>query len=75
MEHRVNLTAEAEDQLRALAEAKRLDADSVLQEILDEYLSDLRASMEADEVYARYLEGKEKTITLEEMEKRFGMEG
>jgi ABC-type phosphate transport system auxiliary subunit len=47
----------------------------VLQEILDEYLSDLRASMEADEVYARYLEGKEKTITLEEMEKRFGMEG
>lgn len=38
----------------------------------EEQADDERASREADEVYQRYLDGEEGTVTQEEMERKFG---
>jgi predicted DNA-binding protein len=73
MNHTIAIPSEAEALLASLAQARRVSADQLLAEIIDEHLVEMALSQEADEVYARYLAGEEETISLDVLEKKLGM--
>lgn len=74
MNHTISLDPKVEQRLLVLARKRRLTPDQLLQELVDEQFLELAASDEADDVYARYLAGEESTVSMEELEKRIGME-
>jgi RHH-type transcriptional regulator, rel operon repressor / antitoxin RelB len=70
----IRLPAEIEKRLAKLAKRTGRTKSFYAREAILEHLDDLEDIYLADQVYARYLKGEEKTISLEESMKRLGID-
>jgi RHH-type transcriptional regulator, rel operon repressor / antitoxin RelB len=70
----IRLPAEIEKRLEKLAKRTGRTKSFYAREAILEHLDDLEDIYLADQVYARYLKGEEKTISLEESMKRLGID-
>ena len=70
----IRLPAEIEKRLEKLAKRTGRTKSFYAREAILEHLDDLEDIYLADQVYARYLRGEEKTISLEESMKRLGID-
>ena len=69
----IRLPASIEKRLERLAKRTGRTKSFYAREAILQHLEDLEDVYEAEQAYARYLKGKEKTIPLEEVMKRLGM--
>jgi RHH-type rel operon transcriptional repressor/antitoxin RelB len=70
----IRLPASIEKRLERLAKRTGRTKSYYAREAILEHLDDLEDIYLAEQVYARYLKGKEKTIPLEEAMKRHGID-
>ena len=70
----IRLPADIEKRLERLAKRTGRTKSFYAREAILEHLDDLEDIYLADQVYARYLKGEEKTISLEESMKRLGID-
>jgi RHH-type rel operon transcriptional repressor/antitoxin RelB len=70
----IRLPAEIEKRLERLAKRTGRTKSFYAREAIIEHLDDLEDIYLADQVYARYLRGEEKTISLKESIKRLGFD-
>ena len=69
----IRLPVNIEKRLERLAKRTGRTKSFYARETILQHLEDLEDVYEAEQAYARYLKGKEKTIPLEEVMKRLGM--
>ena len=69
----IRLPVNIEKRLERLAKRTGRTKSFYAREAILQHLEDLEDVYEAEQAYARYLKGKEKTILLEEVMKRLGM--
>ena len=69
----IRLPAAIEKRLERLAKRTGRTKSFYAREAILQHLEDLEDIYLADQVYARYLKGEEKTVSLEEAMKRLGM--
>jgi RHH-type rel operon transcriptional repressor/antitoxin RelB len=70
----IKLSEEAYERLKSLAEAKGQSADDLMATAVLEYLEDLEDLARAEEVMRDIEAGRTKTYTLEEVERRLGLD-
>jgi len=70
----IRLPADIEKRLEKLAKRTGRTKSFYAREAILQHLEDLEDIYLADQVYARYLKGEEKTISLEESMKRLGID-
>ena len=71
----VELSPETESRLRQLAERTGQSTAVVLDRLVAEHLDDLADAYLAEEAWAEHLASGEPTISLEQLEKKLGLEG
>ena len=71
----VQLPEELEERLETLARQAGRDKNTVVQEALSSYLEDLEDLLEAERRVADIQAGRVKTVPLEQVMKRYGVEG
>jgi predicted DNA-binding protein len=64
-----------EKRLVEFADHQGLSPEQLIQEAVIEYLAELNTAEDAEAAYQRYLAGEEKTLSLEDIEKRLDLEG
>ena len=69
----IRLPAEIEKRLEKLAKRTGRTKSFYAREAILEHLDDLEDIYLAEQAYARYLKGEEKTVPLEDVMKRLGM--
>ena len=69
----IRLPVNIEKRLERLAKRTGRTKSFYAREAILQHMEDLEDVYEAEQAYARYLKGKEKTILLEEVMKRLGM--
>lgn len=70
----IKLPEEAYERLKSLAEAKGQSADDLITTAVLEYLEDLEDLARAEEVMRDIEAGRSKTYTLDEVERRLGLD-
>ena len=51
------------------------DSDQLIKDVVSEYLAEQADIEQADAAYSRYLAGQEGTVSLDDLEKRLGLDG
>jgi predicted DNA-binding protein len=64
-----------ERELTHLAAREGKNLEQLVQDVMSEYLEEQADIEAANAAYDRYLAGQEKTISLDELERRLGLEG
>jgi len=73
--HTITFDAQTEQRLSELARHEGKQPDELIRELVEDYLEEQADAAAAEAAYQRYLAGEEKTLTLEEMEKRLDLAG
>jgi RHH-type transcriptional regulator, rel operon repressor / antitoxin RelB len=71
----IRLSPETEARLEALAKRTGRTKSYFAREAINEHIGDLEALYIAEERYSDILEGKSDTVPLEEVMKRYGLDG
>lgn len=70
----IQLPEEAYERLKSLAEAKGQSPTDFMSEALLEYIEDLEDVIRAEEIMRKIESGESRTYTLEEVERRLGLD-
>jgi RHH-type rel operon transcriptional repressor/antitoxin RelB len=70
----IQLPEEAYERLRSLAEAKGQSPTDFMSKAILEYLEDIEDVMRAEEIMRKIEAGESRTYTLEEVERRLGLD-
>lgn len=73
--HSIQFDPRTERELDRLADKTGRSADDLIAEAVREFLEEQGDMMAADAAYDRYLAGEEKTVSLDELGRRLGLEG
>lgn len=73
--HSIQFDPRTERELDRLAGKTGRSADDLIAEAVREFLEEQGDMMAADAAYDRYLAGEEKTVSLDELGRRLGLEG
>jgi len=73
--HSIQFDPRTERELDRLAGKTGRSADDLIAEAVREFLEEQSDMAAADEAYDRYLAGEEKTVSLDELGRRLGLEG
>ena len=73
--HNIQFDPQTELALSRQAALAGKDADQLIRDLVSEFLAEQAVTEEADAAYSRYLAGQEKTVALDELEQRLGLEG
>ena len=71
----IQLPEEAYERLKSLAEAKGQSATDFMSKKLLEYLEDVEDVARAEEIMRKIESGESRTYTLDEVERRLGLDG
>jgi predicted DNA-binding protein len=72
--HTLQFDTHTEQTLNQLATRAGKETDEFIKDVISEYLEEQGGVIEADAAYTRYLAGEEKTVSLDELERRLGLE-
>ena len=73
--HTIQFDAHTEATLTQLSAMTGKDSDQLIKEVVSEYLAEQADNEQANAAYSRYLAGQEGTVSLDDLEKRLGLEG
>lgn len=73
--HTIELDLHTEAALTQLAAMAGKDSDQLIKDVVSEYLAEQADIEQANAAYSRYLAGQEGTVSLDDLEKRLGLEG
>ena len=73
--HTIQFDAHTEATLTQLAAMAGKDSDQLIKDVVSEYLAEQADIEQANAAYSRYLAGQEGTVSLDDLEKRLGLEG
>lgn len=74
MTHTIEFDPGTEQALTRLAASAGKDADQLIREAVSDFLRDQDDADAGDAAYSRYLSGQEKTVSLDDLERRLGLE-
>ena len=72
--HTIQFDPQTEQALSQFAAVAGKDADQLIKDVVSDFLTEQAEIQEADAAYSRYLAGQEKTVALDELERRLGLE-
>jgi RHH-type rel operon transcriptional repressor/antitoxin RelB len=72
--HTIEFDARTEHALNRLARQAGKNAEQLIREAVSEFLSEQDDIEAANAAYTRYLAGQEKTVPLDELERRLGLD-
>jgi predicted DNA-binding protein len=73
--HTITFDSDTEKRLADLAQHEGKRPDELIRELVQDYLEEQEDATAAEAAYQRYLAGEEKTLTLDEVEKRLDLAG
>lgn len=73
--HTIEFDPTTEQALKQLAARAGKDTDQLIREAVSDLLAEQDDIATADAAYARYQSGQKKSLSLDELEKRLGLEG
>jgi len=73
--HTIQFDAHTEAALSQLAATAGKDSDQLIKDVVSEYLAEQADIEQANAAYSRYLAGQEGTVSLDDLEKRLGLDG
>lgn len=73
--HSIQFDPQTEQALSRQAALAGKDADQLIRDVVSEFLAEQADMEEANAAYSRYLAGQEKTVTLDDLERRLDLEG
>ena len=73
--HTIQFDAHTEAALSQLATMVGKDSDQLIKDVVSEYLAEQADIEQANVAYSRYLAGQEGTVSLDDLEKRLGLDG